>query len=190
VDWALDAPIPWARAQCGQAATVHIGGTLEEIESSESAVWNGEHPERPFIILAQQSLFDGTRAPPGKHTAWAYCRVPNGSTVDMTDRIESQIERFAPRFREVVLRRSVTAPADLERHNENYVGGDISGGVHDLRQLFARPSLRRVPYATALPDVYLCSSSTPPGAGVHGMCGHFAALAALRGESDSNRLGR
>jgi phytoene dehydrogenase-like protein len=180
VDWALDAPIPWANPECLQAATVHVGGTLEEVEASESAVWNGEHPERPFIILAQQSLFDGTRAPAGKHTAWAYCRVPNGSVVDMTDRIEAQIERFAPRFRNVVLARNVMAPADLERHNENYIGGDISGGVHDLRQLFARPTLRPVPYSTPIDGVYLCSSSTPPGAGVHGMCGHFAARAALR----------
>jgi phytoene dehydrogenase-like protein len=180
VDWALDAPIPWASAECAEAATVHVGGSLTEIESSEAAVWKGEHPERPFLILAQQSLFDATRAPESKHTAWAYCRVPNGSTFDMTERIESQIERFAPGFREVVLARNVMSPADMENHNENYVGGDITGGVHDLRQLFARPTLRMIPYATPIDGVYLCSSSTPPGAGVHGMCGHFAALAALR----------
>lgn len=180
VDWALDAPIPWSAEECSLAATVHLGGTLDEIESSEAAVWKGDHPERPFIILAQQSLFDASRAPAGKHTAWAYCRVPNASTFDMTERIEAQIERFAPGFRDVVLARNVMTPADMERHNANYIGGDITGGVQDLRQLFARPSLRPVPYSTPAKGIYLCSASTPPGAGVHGMCGHFAALAALR----------
>jgi phytoene dehydrogenase-like protein len=180
LDWALSDPIPWTDERCAQAATVHVGGRLEEIEASEAAVWKGEHPERPFIILAQQSLFDATRAPADKHTAWGYCRVPNGSTFDMTERIEAQIERFAPGFRDAVLARSVMSPADMERHNENHIGGDITGGVHDLRQLFSRPTLRPVPYSTPISGVYLCSSSTPPGAGVHGMCGHFAALAALR----------
>lgn len=180
VDWALDAPIPWSAKECSLAATVHLGGTLDEIESSEAAVWKGDHPERPFIILAQQSLFDASRAPAGKHTAWAYCRVPNASTFDMTERIEAQVERFAPGFRDVVLARNVMTPADMERHNANYIGGDITGGVQDLRQLFARPSLRPVPYSTPAKGIYLCSASTPPGAGVHGMCGHFAALAALR----------
>jgi phytoene dehydrogenase-like protein len=180
VDWALAEPIPWKAEECALAATVHLGGTLDEIEASEAAVWNGEHPERPFVILAQQSLFDPSRAPAGKHTAWAYCRVPNGSTFDMTERIEAQVERFAPGFRDVVLARSVMSPADLERHNANYIGGDISGGVHDLRQLLARPALRPVPYSTPAKGLYLCSSSTPPGAGVHGMCGHLAARAALR----------
>jgi phytoene dehydrogenase-like protein len=179
LDWALDAPIPWRAKACAQAATVHIGGKLEEIALAESAVWKREHPARPFIVLAQQSLFDATRAPEGKHTAWAYCHVPNGSTVDMTERIEAQLERFAPGFRDVVLARRAFSPSALERHNANYIGGDISGGVHDLWQVFSRPTLRPVPYRTPAKGIYLCSSSTPPGAGVHGMCGHFAARAAL-----------
>lgn len=179
VDWALDAPIPWKAKECAQAATVHVGGRLNEIAGSEAAVWKGIHARRPFVILAQQSLFDPSRAPEGKHTAWGYCHVPNGSSIDMTERIEAQIERFAPGFRDVVLARSVMSPADLERHNPNYIGGDISGGVQDLRQVFARPTLRPVPYSTPAKGIYLCSSSTPPGAGVHGMCGHFAGLAAL-----------
>ncbi|HEV2907449.1 MAG TPA: NAD(P)/FAD-dependent oxidoreductase, partial [Actinomycetota bacterium] len=176
----LDAPIPWKAEECAQAATVHVGGQLDEIHGSEAAVWRGIHAQRPFVILAQQSLFDPSRAPEGKHTAWAYCHVPNGSSKDMTERIEAQVERFAPGFRDAVLARSVMSPADLERYNPNYIGGDISGGVQDLWQVFARPTLRPVPYATPAGDIYLCSSSTPPGAGVHGMCGHFAALAALR----------
>jgi phytoene dehydrogenase-like protein len=180
IDWALDAPIPWKAEECAQAATVHVGGLLEEIEGSEAAVWRGIHAQRPFVILAQQSLFDSSRTPESKHTAWAYCHVPNGSSMDMTERIEAQVERFAPGFRDVVLARSVMSPADLERHNPNYIGGDISGGVQDLRQVFARPTLRPVPYSTPAKGIYLCSSSTPPGAGVHGMCGHFAALAAMR----------
>lgn len=179
VDWALEAPIPWKAKECAEAATVHIGGRLNEIAGSEAAVWKGIHAQRPFVILAQQSLFDPSRAPQGKHTAWGYCHVPNGSSIDMTERIEAQIERFAPGFRDVVLARSVMSPADLERHNPNYIGGDISGGVQDLRQVFARPTLRPVPYSTPAEGIYLCSSSTPPGAGVHGMCGHFAGLAAL-----------
>ena len=180
VDWALDAPIPWKAEECAHAATVHVGGRLDEIQGSEAAVWRGIHAQRPFVILAQQSLFDPSRAPEGKHTAWAYCHVPNGSSMDMTERIEAQVERFAPGFRDAILARSVMSPADLERYNPNYIGGDISGGVQDLWQVFARPTLRPVPYATPAKDIYLCSSSTPPGAGVHGMCGHFAALAALR----------
>ena len=180
VDWALDAPIPWKAEECAQAATVHVGGRLDEIHGSEAAVWRGIHAQRPFVILAQQSLFDPSRAPEGKHTAWAYCHVPNGSSMDMTERIEAQVERFAPGFRDAILARSVMSPADLERYNPNYIGGDISGGVQDLWQVFARPTLRPIPYATPAKDIYLCSSSTPPGAGVHGMCGHFAALAALR----------
>ena len=180
VDWALGAPIPWSAEACAQAATVHLGGTLDEIEVSEAAVWKGDHPERPFVILAQQSLFDTSRAPAGKHTSWAYCRVPNGSTFDMTKRIEAQVERFAPGFRDVVLARNTMSASDMERHNANYIGGDIAGGVHDLRQLLARPALSQVAYATPAEGLYLCSSSTPPGPGVHGMCGHFAALAALR----------
>jgi phytoene dehydrogenase-like protein len=180
VDWALSGPIPWRAAGCTRAATVHLGGELPEIAASERAVARGELPERPFVLLAQQSLFDPARAPAGAHTAWAYCHVPNGSSFDMADRIEAQIERFAPRFRELVLDRHVLTAPDLERYNENYVGGDINGGVQDLRQLFARPVLRPNPYATPLRGVYLCSSSTPPGGGVHGMCGYGAARAALK----------
>ena len=180
LDWALDGPIPWRAAECSRAATVHLGGTLEEIAAGESAIWRGEHPERPYVLLAQQSLFDPTRAPAGKHTGWAYCHVPSGSTVDMTEAIERQVERFAPGFRERILARSVLTPADFERRNANYIGGDISGGVMDWRQLFTRPTARLVPYSTPARDIFLCSSSTPPGSGVHGMCGYFAAKAALR----------
>jgi phytoene dehydrogenase-like protein len=159
---------------------VHVGGSLDEIASAESAVWRGEHPERPFVLVAQPSLFDPSRAPAGRHTLWAYCHVPNGSTFDMTERIEQQIERFAPGFGGRVLARSVRSPADAERENANLVGGDINGGVQDLRQMLARPVLRLVPYRTPLENVYLCSASTPPGGGVHGMCGFNAAQAALR----------
>ncbi len=181
LDLALDGPIPWQAQECARAATVHLGGTLEEIADSEAAPSRGEHAERPYVLLAQQSLFDPTRAPEGKHTAWAYCHVPNGSAVDMTGRIEAQIERFAPGFRDRVLARHAWGPAELERYNANYVGGDINGGVQDLRQHFTRPVARRVPYSTPAKGVYLCSSSTPPGGGVHGMCGWWAAQAALRG---------
>jgi len=179
IDWALDGPIPWKAPDCRRAGTVHLGGTFEEIAISERAVWEGGHVERPFVLLAQPSLFDSTRTPSGKHTAWAYCHVPNGSSVDMTAPIEHQIERFAPGFRDLVLGRSVLRPADLERHNPNLVGGDISGGANNLSQLFTRPTLRL--YYTSSPGLYLCSSSTPPGGGVHGMCGYFAAQAALKG---------
>jgi phytoene dehydrogenase-like protein len=181
LDWALDGPIPWTAPECREAGTVHVGGTLDEIALSERAAWEGRHSERPFVLLAQPSLFDATRAPAGRHTAWAYCHVPNGSTADMTDAIESQVERFAPGFRSLVAGRSVLTPADLERRNPNLVGGDIAGGAMDLRQLLVRPALRLVPYSVPLPGVYLCSASTPPGAGVHGMCGYLAARAALRG---------
>ena len=179
LDWALSGPIPWTAPVCAQAGTVHLGGTLEEIVASEQAPARGETSERPYVLLAQPTLFDASRAPEGKHTAWAYCHVPNGSTVDMTEAIEDQVERFAPGFRERVLARSALAPADLERRNPNLVGGDIGGGSNELRQLAARPVLRRVPYATPLDGVYLCSASTPPGGGVHGMCGYLAAHAAL-----------
>jgi phytoene dehydrogenase-like protein len=181
LDWALDGPIPWRAEACCRAATVHVGGALEEIAAAESAVWSGENPDRPFVLLAQQSLFDPTRAPAGKHTGWAYCHVPNGSTVDRTGAIERQVERFAPGFRERILARSVLTPAGFESRNANYIGGDISGGVMDVWQLFTRPTLRWVPYSTPAKDIFLCSSSTPPGGGVHGMCGYFAARAALRG---------
>ena len=178
-DFALDGPIPWRAEACKRAGTVHLGGTLEEISLGEAAVSRGEHPERPFVLLAQHSLFDETRAPPGKHTVWTYCHVPNGSTSDMTDRIETQIERFAPGFRERILGKSTMDTADMERTNANYIGGDIYGGLQDFRQLVARPVARFTPYSTPAKGLYLCSSSTPPGGGVHGMCGYFAAHAAL-----------
>jgi len=178
IDWALSGPIPWNAPECLRAASVHLGGTLEEIALSERLAWKGAHAERPFVLLAQPSLFDDTRAPAGKHTAWAYCHVPNGSTFDMRARIEDQVERFAPGFKQLVLATSILTTADLERHNPNLVGGDIVGGANNLAQFFARPTLRL--YRTSLPDHYLCSASTPPGGGVHGMCGYFAAQAALR----------
>ncbi|HEX4325064.1 MAG TPA: NAD(P)/FAD-dependent oxidoreductase [Gaiellaceae bacterium] len=180
LDWALDGPIPWQAQECARAATVHLGGTLEEIAASEAAPWRGEIAERPYVLLAQQSLFDPTRAPTGRHTAWAYCHVPNGSTVDMTERIEAQVERFAPGFRDRILARSARGPAQMESYNPNYVGGDINAGAATLSQLFTRPVARVSPYTTPLPGVFLCSASTPPGGGVHGMCGYHAARAALR----------
>jgi phytoene dehydrogenase-like protein len=180
LDYALDGPIPWRAEECLRAGTVHLGGTLEEITESEAAVWQGEHPERPYVILAQQSLFDATRAPEGKHTAWAYCHVPHGSTEDMTGRVEAQIERFAPGFRDRILALSTMDASQMEAYNPNYVGGDINAGVQDLRQFFTRPVVRVNPYATPTRGLYLCSSSTPPGGGVHGMCGTYAARSALR----------
>ncbi len=180
VDFALDGPIPWSAPGCARAGTVHLGGTLDEIAVGEAAVWRGQHPERQFVLLAQQSLFDPTRAPDGKHTVWAYVHVPNGSTVDITGRIEAQIERFAPGFRDRILARSSWGPADLERQNANLVGGDITGGAMDLRQLLFRPVPRLNPYSTSAPGLYLCSSSTPPGGAVHGLCGFMAARSALR----------
>jgi phytoene dehydrogenase-like protein len=179
VDWALSGPIPWAAAETAEAGTVHLGGYLDEIAASERAPHRGQTVDRPFVLLAQPTMFDPSRAPHGHHTAWAYCHVPNGSAVDMTDAIERQIERFAPGFRERILGRHVAGPGELERHNANLVGGDIGGGANDLRQLLMRPALRRVQYTTPLEGVYLCSASTPPGGGVHGMCGYHAARAAL-----------
>src|SRR5215208_4644888 len=179
VDFALDAPVPWEAEGCERAGTVHLGGTLDEVSAGESAVSRGEHPERPFVLLAQQSLFDQTRAPEGKHTVWAYCHVPNGSEVDMTERIEAQIERFVPGFGDLVLAKHAAGSADLERWNPNLVGGDINGGYMDLRQLFTRPMPRVNPYLTPAGGLYICSSSTPPGGGVHGMCGCLAARVAL-----------
>ncbi len=181
VDWALAGPIPWRATECGRAGTVHLGGTLAELTAAEDAPWQGQHAEKPFVLLGQPSLADPSRAPPGKHTAWAYCHVPHGSAFDMTSRIEAQVERFAPGFRDLILARHVMSPVALERHNANLVGGDISSGVMDLRQLFFRPTARRVPYATPVKGLYLCSASTPPGGGVHGMCG-FHAAAAVRHE--------
>jgi len=180
IDWALDGPIPWKHSDATKAGTVHVGGSWEEIANAEAAVWAGQVPERPFVFVAQPSLFDPTRAPEGKQTGWAYCHVPSGCTQDMTARIEAQVERFAPGFCDLILARHVFLPAELEAYNANYVGGDITGGVMDLGQMFARPVLRRSPYTTPNPKIYICSSSTPPGGGVHGMCGYHAAQAALR----------
>jgi phytoene dehydrogenase-like protein len=177
VDWALDGPIPWRAEACRRAGTVHVGGAFEEVVAAEDAVAAGQVAERPFVILAQPSVADPTRAPDGKHVGWAYCHVPNGSTVDMRERIEAQVERFAPGFASRILARHVMTPADVERHNANCVGGDINGGIADLRQLFIRPTSRL--YATPNRQLYFCSSSTPPTGGVHGMCGYFAARKAL-----------
>ena len=180
VDWALSGPIPWRSAEVSKAGTVHLGGTLAEIADAERAPWENRHAERPYVLLVQASAFDPSRAPAGKHTAWAYCHVPHGSTLDVTDRIEAQVERFAPGFRDLVLARSVMSTADLERHNPNLVGGDITGGAQMLRQVFARPVLSANPYRTPARGLYLCSASTPPGGGVHGMSGYHAARTALR----------
>jgi phytoene dehydrogenase-like protein len=180
LDWALSGPIPWRDERCAEAATVHLGASLAEIGDSERAPFERRHPERPFVLLVQTSLWDDTRAPPGKHGAWAYCHVPNGSGMDMTERIEAQVERFAPGFRELILARSARGPTELESHNRNLVGGDLNGGLMDLRQLYARPAAKLVPYRTPLAGVYLGSASTPPGGGVHGMCGYAAAKVALR----------
>jgi phytoene dehydrogenase-like protein len=179
LDWALDAPIPWRPPAVAAAPTVHLGGTLDEISASEWAPWSGRTAERPFVLLAQQTPFDESRAPAGKHTAWAYCHVPNGSTAEMTERIEAQVERYAPGFRDVILERSALKPAELEARNRNLVGGDINTGAADLGQLFTRPVRRVNPYRTPLQGVYLCSAATPPGGGVHGMCGASAARTAL-----------
>ncbi len=181
VDYALREPVPWAAEECRRAGTVHVGGTTSELAASEAQVAAGVAPSRPFVLVAQQSLFDPARAPAGAHTLWAYCHVPNGSDADMTDAIERQIERFAPGFRDVVAARHTMGPAQVEAKNPNYVGGDINAGLADLRQILARPALRPVPHATPDPRLFLCSSSTPPGGGVHGMCGWHAARAALRG---------
>ncbi len=179
VDWALSGPVPWRGAACREAGTVHLGGTLAEVARSESDVAAGRHPERPYCIVAQPGVVDPTRAPAGRQTLWAYCHVPPGSAADMSEAIEAQIERFAPGFRDLVLARAVRTAADVERHNPNYIGGDINGGAGTLRQTIFRPTPRWNPYRTALPGVYLCSASTPPGGGVHGMCGQGAARTAL-----------
>lgn len=179
VDWALSEPIPWRAPECRQAGTVHLGGTFEEIAAAELDAWKGRPPRRPFVLLAQHSLFDPGRAPRGRHTAWAYCHVPHACGRDMTERLEAQVERFAPGFRDCILARSRLGPADMAALNPNLVGGDISGGANTLRQILARPFPRLDPYGTPLPGVFLCSSSTPPGGGVHGMCGYHAARSAL-----------
>jgi phytoene dehydrogenase-like protein len=178
VDWALDGPIPWRNPECARSGTVHLGGSFGDIAASEHEVWHGRAAERPFVILTQPTLFDDSRAPEGRHVAWTYCHVPNGSTVDMLPRIERQIERFAPGFRDRVMARAVMRPADFERHNPNLVGGDIAGGAGDLWQMFTRPTWRT--YSTPVRGLYICSASTPPGIGVHGLCGYFAAHRALR----------
>jgi phytoene dehydrogenase-like protein len=180
LDWALDGPIPWRAGRCRRAGTVHLGASLEEISASEWGAWLGRPAERPFVLLAQTSLFDPTRAPAGKHTAWAYCHVPNGAAADMTERIEAQVERFAPGFRELVLARHRMWPAELEARNRNLVGGDLNAGAMDLGQLLFRPVRKLVPYRTPLEGLYLCSAATPPGGGVHGMCGYAAARTALK----------
>jgi len=187
IDWALDGPIPWSDPRCLEASTVHVGGTLEEICDSEKAMYAGRHHDRPYLILCQQSQFDDTRAPEGKHTGYAYCHVPHGSTLDRTDAIEAQIERFAPGFRDRILARHVMGPADFERHNPNYKGGAITGGVSDALQLFNSPVTRLDPYSTPNPRLFICSAAAPPGGGVHGQCGYWAAHSALRqiGRADS-----
>jgi len=177
-DWALDAPIPWKADECRRAGTVHLGGSLQEIADSENAAWEGRVGDRPFVLLTQPTLFDPSRAPIGKHVVWAYCHVPGGSSVNMLERIERQIERFAPGFRDRILARSVMTPADIEGHNANLVGGDIGAGVSDLRQFFTRPTWRN--YSTPVKGLYICSAATPPGVGVHGMCGFYAAQRALK----------
>jgi phytoene dehydrogenase-like protein len=180
LDWTLDGPIPWRAPDCGRAATVHLGGTLEEIALSEHEVARGRHPERPFVLLVQPTLFDPSRAPQGRHVAWAYCHVPNGSDRDMSAAIEAQVERFAPGFRDLVRARGVLTTGRLERLEPNCVGGDINGGRQDLGQLFTRPVARWTPYATPDPSLFICSSATPPGGAVHGMCGWHAARVALK----------
>jgi len=180
VDWALDAPVPFTAEACRRAGTVHLGNSTHEIAFAERETWQGHFPEKPFVLLAQQSLFDNTRAPEGKHTAWAYCHVPHGTLRDMTDRIENQVERFAPGFKDRVLARHTMNTAQMEAHDPNYIGGDIGGGVSNISQLFTRPALRWSPYRTSAKGIYICSSSTPPGGGVHGMCGYHAAKRALK----------
>ncbi len=179
IDWALDAPIPFMAQECREAGTIHIGNTFTEIADTEQQSWDGKTVEKPFVLLAQPSIFDASRAPEGKHTAWAYCHVPNGSITDMTDAIEKQVERFAPGFRGAILARHTMNSAQMEEYNPNYIGGDINGGVIDVGQLFTRPALRCSPYKTSARGLYICSSSTPPGGGVHGMCGYYAARRAI-----------
>lgn len=180
VDWALDGPIPFIAPECQQAGTVHIGGTFAEVAESEQLVASGKKADRPFVLLAQQSLFDATRAPAGQQTAWAYCHVPNGSTKDCTELIEKQVERFAPGFRDRILARHTMNTVQMEGYNANYIGGDINGGAADIGQLFTRPVISLSPYKTSAAGLYICSSSSPPGGGVHGMCGYHAARVALR----------
>ena len=180
MDWALNAPVPWRARECARAGTLHLGGTLEEIAAGERACWEGKISDRPYVLVVQPTMFDASRAPVGKHTLWAYCHVPHGSGVDMSQAIEKQIERYAPGFRDCISSRHTIGPMQMEQRNANLIGGDIGGGAGDLAQVFARPIASLNPYRTAIDGVFLCSSSTPPGVGVHGMCGHWAARAALR----------
>ncbi|MDP9040765.1 MAG: FAD-dependent oxidoreductase, partial [Bacteroidota bacterium] len=180
IDWALDAPIPFTSESCRKAGTIHLGNSYAEIEMSERLTAEGRHPEKPFVILAQQSIFDQTRAPAEKHTAWGYCHVPRGSVLDMQGAIEKQVERFAPGFRDTILSRHTTNTEKMEEYNPNNVGGNINGGEQDLRQLFTRPALKFSPYRSSSKGIYICSASTPPGGGVHGMCGYQAAQSVLR----------
>ncbi|HEY2728038.1 MAG TPA: NAD(P)/FAD-dependent oxidoreductase, partial [Parafilimonas sp.] len=180
IDWALDSPTPFINNECKNAGTIHLGNTFEEIALSEKMNAENKHQEKPFVLFVQPSLFDDTRAPEGKHTAWAYCHVPNGSLENMTNKIEQQVERFAPGFKERILAKHVMNTNELETYNANYIGGDINGGVQDIKQIFTRPALRFSPYKTSAKGIYICSSSTPPGGGVHGMCGYHAARRALK----------
>ena len=180
IDWALDGPVPFINDFCHGAGTVHLGGTFAEIADAELSVSKGTIPKKPFVLLAQQSLFDHSRAPKGTHTGWAYCHVPNGSVANMTATIENQVERFAPGFKDIILARHTMNTAQMQEHNPNYIGGDINGGIQDIKQLFTRPALRWSPYRTSAKGLYICSSSTPPGGGVHGMCGYHAAKKALK----------
>jgi phytoene dehydrogenase-like protein len=184
MDWALNGPIPWRNPACLRAPTVHLSGPLSEVSAAEACVHRNAVADPPFMLLVQPSLFDPSRAPAGQHTAWAYCHVPNGWDEDLSDVMERHIERFAPGFRELIVARSVRRPRDVERYNENYVGGDINGGLADIGQLLTRPLVQRDPYRTAAPDIFLCSSSTPPGGGVHGMCGYWAARSVLKHRFD------
>ncbi len=180
IDWALNEPIPFTAGACRQAGTIHLGNTFDEIASSEQQTYNGKIADKPYVLLAQQSLFDASRAPAGKHTAWAYCHVPNGSQVDMTNAIENQVERFAPGFRETILAKNTMNTSQVQEYNSNYIGGDINGGIIDITQLYTRPAIKLSPYRTSAKGIYICSSSTPPGGGVHGMCGYYAAKRALK----------
>jgi phytoene dehydrogenase-like protein len=180
IDWALDGPIPFTAPACRQAGTVHLGNTLEEIAAGELSAYRGVHSQKPFVLLAQQSLVDASRAPEGKHTAWAYCHVPHASKADMTAIIENQVERVAPGFKKLILAKHTMNTAEIEAYNPNYIGGDINGGIIDIGQLYTRPALRWSPYKTSAKGIYICSSSTPPGGGVHGMCGYHAAKKALK----------
>jgi phytoene dehydrogenase-like protein len=189
IDWALDGPVPWTAEACRRAGTVHLGGPYEAIAASEAEMWGGSHPEKPFVLFAQSSVMDATRAPEGRQTGWAYCHVPHGSTVDMTQRIEQQVERFAPGFRDLILARHAMTALELEKHNPNMIGGDIGGGANTLLQFLLRPVPRLDPYTTTDPRLFICSSSTPPGGGVHGMCGYHAARSALRRRFGRSHLG-